>query len=119
MPVESGVPPTDLVVFIHRANPGQLVANDLPDPLGDESQSMRIDAATARSYEVKAGEYIQIIDVDGRQCSDFQCFDQRALDAGKTRNLSATTTRSLLGNAYPGPDCIQSFTTSISARWSK
>ena len=109
MQVDGGNPPTDLVVFITRANPGQQIENDLPDPLADEQQSIRIDAATAQSYEVKAGEYIQILDVDGRQCSDFQCFSKAALDRGKTRNLSATTTRSLMGNAYPGPGLYSKF----------
>ncbi len=105
----SGDPPTDLVGYITRANPGLLIENDLPDPLGDELQSFRVDASTAQGYEVRAGEYIQIIDVDGRQCSDFQCFDKTALDQGKTRNLSATTTRSLMGSAYPGPGLYSKF----------
>ena len=109
MSVDSGNPPTDLIAFVTRANSGYQIENDLPDPLGDEQQSFRIDAATAQSYEVKAGEYIQILDVDGRQCSDFQCFRKEALDRGKTRNLSATTTRSLMGNAYPGPGLYSKF----------
>lgn len=94
MKVDQSHPPTDLVVFVKRANPGMSTTNELPDPLADETGSIHIDAATARAYEVREGEYIQVIDVDGRQCSDFQCFDMRALDQGKTRNLSATTTRS-------------------------
>ena len=109
MIVDQQNPVTDLIVYIDRADPGFQQHNELPDPLSDEAQSIRIDAATAHAYEVKAGEFIQIIDVDGRQCSDFQCFDKRALDLGKTRNLSATTTRSLMGNAYPGPACISKF----------
>ncbi len=109
MPVEGGIPPTDLAVFIMRENPGVGVSREPPDPLADEIQSLRVDAATARSYEVRAGEYIQIIDIDGRQCSDFQCFDMRALERGKMRNLSATTTRSLMGNAYPSPGLYSRF----------
>ena len=109
MIVDQQNPVTDLIVFIDRAAPGIQQHNALPDPLSDEAQSIRIDAATAQAYEVKAGEFIQIIDVDGRQCSDFQCFDKRALDQGKTRNLSATTTRSLMGNAYPGPGLYSKF----------
>ena len=109
MEIDSGCPPTDLVVFIERANPGLHVENDLPDPLADELDSVHVDAATARAYEVREGDFIQIIDVDGRQCSDFQCFDRRALDQGRTRNLSATTTRSLMGNAYPVPGLFSKF----------
>ncbi len=109
MSVEGQNPPTDITVYVDRANPGELLANDLPDPLADEKQSIRIDASTARSYEIKAGEYIQVIDVDGRQCSDFQCFDLAKLDAGLERCLDATTTRALMGVAYPGPGLFSKF----------
>lgn len=102
-------PSTDLVVFITRSDPGIVVSNELPESLADEMQSIRIDAATAQAYEVKAGEYIQIIDIDGRQCSDFQCFDKAQLEKGKMRYLSATTTRALLGSAYPGPGLFSKF----------
>ncbi len=103
------LPPTDLIVYITRANPGQAMVNELPDPLADEQQSFRIKAATAQSYEVKAGEYIQVLDIDGRQCSDFQCFDQAQLEKGAMRYLSATTTRALMGSAYPGPGLYSKF----------
>ena len=102
-------PPTDLIAFITRANPGVAIANALPEPLADAQQSIRIDAGTAVAYEVKAGEYIQTIDVDGRQCSDFQCFDKAQLDQGNMRYLSATTTRALMGSAYPGPGLFSKF----------
>jgi uncharacterized protein YcgI (DUF1989 family) len=36
------------------------------------SLTCRVKSATAESYFVKAGDYIQILDVDGRQCTDFQ-----------------------------------------------
>ena len=61
------------------------------------------------SYEVKAGEYIQILDIDGRQCSDFQCFDLKSLDKGLERCLDATATRSLTGAAYPRPGLASKF----------
>jgi len=38
----------------------------LPDPLADPAQDIRVHRATAKAYFVRAGEYIQIIDVDGR-----------------------------------------------------
>ena len=43
---------------------------------------LRVDKATAVAYEVKQGEYIQVIDVAGRQCSDFLAFDSRQLGRG-------------------------------------
>ena len=60
---------------------------------------LRIDKATARAYEVKAGEFIQVIDVAGRQCSDFLAFGSRNLQGGLERGLDATTTRTLMGAA--------------------
>ncbi len=59
--------------------------------------------ATARAYRVKAGDYIQIIDVDGRQCSDFLAFDANALAAGQEFGIDPTVTRTLAGAAYPMP----------------
>ena len=37
--------------------------------LGDIVAEYRIDRCTAQSYEVKEGQYVQVIDVAGRQCS--------------------------------------------------
>ena len=76
---------------------------ELPDPLADPVSILRIHSATAQSYFVKAGDYIQIIDVDGRQCTDFQCFSARKLDKGKDHPLDVTTTRTLMGSSYPMP----------------
>ena len=52
---------------------------------------------------MKQGEYIQVIDVEGRQCSDFLAFHARKLQSGIERGLDATVTRTLMGNAYPTP----------------
>jgi aminomethyltransferase len=52
---------------------------------------------------VHAGEYIQIIDVAGRECSDFLAFSAAGLDQGKERHIDMTTTRTLMGSGYPGP----------------
>jgi aminomethyltransferase len=102
--------PTDLVAFVHR----QPVADgeriiQLPDPLADPLEDVRIAARTAFAYEVKAGDYIQIIDVEGRECSDFQCFDAHQLERGKERSLDATTTRYAIGAAYPAPGLFSKF----------
>jgi len=92
--------PTDLMVFVERA-PGSEVP--LPPPLAAVKLDLRVPAAQARAYTVKAGDYIQIIDVAGRQCSDFLGFDTKALAQGEEFGLDATTTRTLMGAAYPGP----------------
>ena len=102
-------PPTDLSVTVKRARRINEPVEFLPDPLADPRLDFRIDRATAQSYEVKAGEFIQILDVAGRQCSDFLAFNQRQLDQGIERGLDATTTRTLMGAAYPGPGLHSKF----------
>ena len=97
-------PATPVVVFVERA-PGAAPAGEavLPEPLADPRLDQRIDRRTAASYEVRAGEWVQIIDVDGRQCTDFQAFHRARLDEGVERCLDVTTTRSLMGLGYPHP----------------
>ena len=110
MSVESQDPPTDLEVFVERADPRQAPeVDDLPRPLADPREDRRIDRRTAQAYEVKAGEWIQIIDVAGRQCSDFQAFPLDQLDKGIERCLDVTTTRTLMGRAYPGPGLMAKY----------
>ena len=82
-------------------SPGERDA--LPEPLADPLQDIRVNRATAEAYLVRAGEYIQIIDVAGRQCTDFQCFAARKLDKGIEHPLDVTTTRTLMGQSYPRP----------------
>lgn len=98
-------PATDIELVVQRASPSRRKGRDvpLPDPLADVLQDIRVPAATARAYVVKAGEYIQIIDVSGRQMTDFQCFSARKLDKGIENALDATVTRTLTGRALPTP----------------
>ncbi|MCU0537476.1 MAG: aminomethyltransferase family protein [Hydrococcus sp. Prado102] len=69
----------------------------LPEPLGKIVAEYRIEPATAIAYQVKAGQYIQIIDVEGAQCSDFLAFAKE----NYTEELDAATTRTLNGLAMP------------------
>jgi aminomethyltransferase len=94
---------TPLILQIQRADPAWAALHDLPEPLADPLADIRVASATARAYHVKAGDYIQIIDVDGRQCTDFQCFSARKLDRGLQRPLDVTTSRTLMGHAYSSP----------------
>ena len=75
----------------------------LPDPLGDTRDEFRVPMGTAQAYRVQAGEYIQIIDVQGQQCSDFMAFNARSLDRGHERHVDGTATRSMVRHAYPTP----------------
>jgi aminomethyltransferase len=94
---------TPITVEVQRAKPRHVGKFDLPDPLADPILDLRVKSATAESYVVKAGDYIQILDVDGRQCTDFQCFDARKLDRGIQHALDVTTSRTLMGHAYSMP----------------
>jgi len=118
MSVDEDNPPSDLLIEVRRA-PGAAGARgaaaggrgvpELPAPLADPLLDLRVDKATAMAYEVKAGQYIQVIDVEGRQCSDFLAFNARRLADGVERGLDATTTRNLTGNAYPQPGLFGKF----------
>jgi aminomethyltransferase len=109
MCVDAHNPPTELGVIVRRAQLDEVTSPPLPDPLADPRIDMRVERATARSYEVKAGEFIQVIDVAGRQSSDFLAFDKHQLERGIERGLDATTTRTLLGAAPPGPSLYAKF----------
>ncbi|MDQ6816819.1 MAG: DUF1989 domain-containing protein [Actinomycetota bacterium] len=107
--VDGDPPASELLVEVRRAAPRQREELELPPPLADPRLDLRIDAASAGSYEVNAGEYIQVIDVRGRQCSDFLAFNRAKLEAGSERGLDATVTRTLMGNAYPQPGLYAKF----------
>ncbi len=103
-------PPTDLTVFIKRAN----VTSDkehriIPDPIFDPLDEKNIVKQTAISYEVKEGDYIQIICPTGRQCSDFVAFDTAKLSKGTENGLDWQTTRTFMGNTFPGPGLYSKF----------
>jgi aminomethyltransferase len=101
--VEGDWPPSPLLIEVRRAVPRELAEVELPPPLAEPRLDFRVDRATAASYEVAAGEYIQVIDVRGKQCSDFLAFNRPKLERGIERGLDATTTRTLMGSAYPQP----------------
>lgn len=102
--------PTELVLYIRRADPKHAKGvTGPPDPLADPLHDLNIQPGHASAYEVKKGEYIQILDVKGRECSDFQAFSLRALDNGLEREIDPTTTRSLMGSLYPNPGIFSKF----------
>ncbi len=80
-----------------------------PSPLADPLQDYNINPGMAKAYTVKAGEYIQILDVQGRECSDFQALSLRALDKGLERRIDSATTRSLMGMLYPKPGIFSKY----------
>ncbi len=103
--------PTEIIVYIRRADPRLVKAGGLqpPDPLADPALDLNIQPGEARAYEVRAGQWIQIIDVQGRECSDFQALSLRALDRGEERDIDPTTTRTLMGSLYPEPGIFSKY----------
>ena len=95
---------TPIELRIKRQSPAPGKPLDiLPVPLADPIHDIRIAAATASAYLVRAGEYIQVIDVSGRQCTDFQALSARKVDKGLDYALDSTVTRTLIGRSYPTP----------------
>jgi aminomethyltransferase len=102
-------PATDTLVLITRAKPLPPSLREPPDPLAEPRLDLRINVASAISFEIFEGEYIQIVDIAGRQCSDFLAFERRAVDKGRPLDLDATTTRTMSGLAYPKPGLASRF----------
>jgi aminomethyltransferase len=109
MAADAQDPPTALRLTVARAAGGAATVQHLPDPLAEPRLDFRIDRATAAGYEVKAGEFVQVIDVSGRQCSDFLAFHRADLDRGIERDIDSTATRYYMGGAYPGPGLFSKF----------
>ena len=110
MNVHEQNPPTDLTIYLNKA---KFIETDeqfiLPDPLSDPIIEQLVKRRTAETYSVKAGEYIQIIDPGGRQCSDFLAFDTQKLNDGIESIIDDKTTRTFMGGAYPGPGLFSKF----------
>ena len=95
--------PTELLLYIRRAAPAARPVFRAPDPLGAPLTDQVIRPGQAHVYEVPAGAYIQILDVQGRECSDFQAFSKRSIDRGQPREIDPTATRTMTGSVYPMP----------------
>ena len=105
MAADAQDPPTDLDIVLQPLVPRL----HLPQPLSVPREDIRIAAATARAYRVSAGDYIQIIDVEGRQCADFLAFDALSLGQGIEHGLDPTATRTAMGTASPAPGLHSKF----------
>ena len=102
--------PTELIIYVEREKPINEKGNLMPPtPLAEPLEDLNIQPGHVTSYEVKSGQYIQVLDVQGRECSDFQAFSIRALDKGLEREIDPTTTRSLMGNLYPSPGIFSKY----------
>ena len=91
-------PETALRVRMPLTSPaGSSLYTDIVEPLASVVAEYRIDGATALTYPVKAGQYIQILNVEGSQCADFQAFAWPNFQ----EELDGTTTRTLNGASMP------------------
>ncbi len=109
MSAHGGKPPTDLIAYVHRREPATEAEPLLPAPLVDPSQDFIVPRRTAAAYEVAKGDWFQVVDVEGRQCSDFQCFAVADLEASAELCLDATITRTLMGASCPAPGLYSKF----------
>jgi len=100
--------PTEILINVSRSNPSN-PSERLPEPLAKISKEIRINNSSAVAYKVKAGEYIQIIDVEGQQCSDFQAFLEEDLKNNLELCLDPTVTRSQMLASYPAPGTHDKF----------
>jgi aminomethyltransferase len=107
--VDGDPPSSALIVEVKRAEPREDVELELPAPLADPRLDFRVDKASALAYEVKAGEFIQIIDVKGKQCSDFLAFHEHKLQEGVERGIDGVTTRTLMASAVPAPGLFSKY----------
>ena len=96
----------DLQLVVNSESTARML---LPEPLGRIREEFTVERATARAYELHEGEYVQVIDVQGRQCSDFMALRTDALENGVERHIDSTVTRTLVGGAYPMPGLFDKF----------
>ena len=100
---------TELAIMVYRALVPVAGTFVTPKLLAEPTLDIVVDASCALTYEVKAGDYIQIVDLEGRQCSDFLAFDQRALDSGVIKEIDSTATRTIGGRTIPTPGLYSKF----------
>ena len=95
---------SDIEIKVQRQNVNnKKLEHFLPDPLADAKDEYLIKDSTALAYEVKKGDFIQVVDIYGQQCSDFMAFNSPLLQKGEELALDARVTRSIVGGAYPMP----------------
>lgn len=109
MPTHQLITGQDLntAMLIHQPAPRR--GPILPAPLGEVRTEFTVTRGTGQAYEVSKGDIIQIIDVEGQQCSDFMALRSDGLDRGQEWMIDNTATRSMVRRAYPGPGLLDKF----------
>ncbi|MFY2825576.1 hypothetical protein [Ruegeria sp. MALMAid1280] len=70
VPVAALVEGANTGCVIVRRKPAVSSGPHLPFMLGDTRDEFTVSRGSAFAYELRAGEFVQIIDVEGQQCSD-------------------------------------------------
>ncbi|GMG83143.1 DUF1989 domain-containing protein [Paralimibaculum aggregatum] len=94
-------------ISLKRAADGNGVP--LPPALGEVREEFTVRRGTARAYELEPGEIVQIIDIEGQQCSDFMALRRDPLETGAEMMIDTTATRSMVRGAYPAPGLLDKF----------
>ena len=112
MGLAEGSPSAEVFVKVKRnTTHSENLIFKLPEPLGEIKDEFLVDARTAKAYSVQEGDYIQIIDVKGRQCSDFLTFSESSLEKGHEDGVDIAATRSAVCAAYPAPGLFSKYYT--------
>ncbi|WP_299745284.1 aminomethyltransferase family protein [uncultured Tateyamaria sp.] len=98
-----------LVALSVQPPTGSIRDASLPEPMGRVVDEWRVSRGTAHAYTLKKGQFVQIIDVDGQQCSDFMAMRSDALDQGTERYIDSAVSRTLARGAYPLPGLHDKF----------
>ncbi len=96
-------------VIVEHKGGSQTTLPLLPTPFGDIRDEFTVKRGSAMAYELEPGEILQIIDVEGQQCSDFMAFKSDSLDAGHEQMIDSTATRSMVRRSFPGPGLFDKF----------
>lgn len=101
----TGEGPQDVKVSVSRSEPRLT----LPEPIGEVRDEFTVPRGTARAYDVAKGEFVQVIDVEGQQCSDFMAFRAEGLERGEEWIIDSTATRSMVRQTCPAPGMLDKF----------
>lgn len=102
MEPDGSAPLTEILLYVRRRKQQNLKGEfRLPDPLAEPVYDYTISPGNAHAYTVKAGQFAQIIDVRGRECTDFTAFKIKDLDDGFENMIDQGATRTMNGNFHP------------------
>jgi len=82
---------------LETKQPEHSLTRPLPEPLGQVVAEYWIEGGKAIAYSVRSGQYIQILDIEGSQCSDLLAFAGDHYE----QEIDPTVTRTLNGLAMP------------------